>query len=89
MNLKLLNEVDELLDSLVAECYEQLESADDNTSANQILLNSINNISTKLKTNEIKRQQGMGYVNRESVLFDAGDEMPLPLFPEVFDDNED
>lgn len=89
MNVKLLNEIDELLDILVAECYEQLEFAAPDTTANDLLQTAINNVTNKLKTNEIKRQQGTGYVSRESVLFDSGDQQPLPLFPELFNGNED
>jgi hypothetical protein len=90
MNAKLLNEVDELLDILVADCYEQLEFANDQTTANQLLINSVNTVLNKWKTDEIKKQQGAGYIERKLVLFDSGDKMQLPLFPEeVQDDYED
>jgi hypothetical protein len=90
MNAKLLNEVDELLHILVADCYEQLEFANDQTTANQLLINSVNTVLNKWKTDEIKKQQGAGYIERKLVLFDSGDKMQLPLFPEeVQDDYED
>jgi hypothetical protein len=82
MNAKLLNDVDELLDLLVATCYEQIEFATPDLTANQVLLNSLNSILNKWKTDEIKKQQGAGYIERKLVLFDSGDKMQLPLFPE-------
>lgn len=89
MNLKLLQEVDELLETLVANCYENLENAKDSASAQEILLKSLCSIMSKTNEEAIKKKQGIGYVSRESVLFDNGDEMPLPLYPEVYDENPD
>lgn len=81
-NQKAIEDLDNLLDILVAECYSLL-AENKSLTPKQILKKSIN----KLTTEPSKLTQGSGIIDRQQVTFFIGDDQELPLFSqEVYDD---
>lgn len=81
-NQKSIEDLDNLLDSLIAECYNLL-AENESLSTKQILKTAVNNLTKEPS----KITQGSGFVNRELVTFLIGDDQELPLFSqEVYDD---